>query len=584
MSTTESTGGAEERVENVAERFLSELRAGRSPDREAVLRENPSIEGALRRRLGVIEALHGAGGEMKTTYQADLTNRLPRPGPRQLGEYEILDEIGRGGMGVVFRARQPRLDRIVAVKTIQSLDRGGRERFLREARLGASLSHPGIVQVHEIGEDGDTLFIVQEFVEGSSLADHIRALGALPEPLALELVRQAAVALQYAHEQGIVHRDVKPANLLVDARGRVKVVDLGLARRDAEGDPTLTRSGAVLGSVAYMSPEQFEDPRQADFHSDIYSLGATLYHALTGRLPFEGKSALSIAGLHATCDRPDPRSVVPAVTPRAAALARKMMAIRPSDRFDSWAEAIRAIEGEIRVRPPMSRSRRRTAAIACLALLLAGAAALWTIRRPAPPSDPAPTDPPSAPRAVRLVFEFEDAADLADWEAAPDVEAFLPDVSVHDGALWIDDKDSVKECLVRLRQDLRVTRVRIVAACTSWREMCPHINVYLNTRWSRHWVGNWGVACIFRDPGRALSVDREPWPENDAPPPCRLDVVYDQTITLDAQGRLVWTIDGANELERTLPSIAGRSGSVLIGTYGGDVRIERVEIEGEQSP
>lgn len=203
-------------------------------------------------------------------------------------ELEVLEIIGQGGMGVVFKARQPRLDRCVALKILTphlASQPGFAERFTREARALARLNHPNIVAVYDFGESGGFFYLLMEFVDGVNLRQAIRA-GVRPEQ-ALALVPRLCEALQFAHDKGVLHRDIKPENILLDTLGAVKLVDFGIAK--FAGDPKaaagLTRSGSVLGTAAYMAPEQIEKPETVDHRADIYSLGVVFYEMLTGELP-----------------------------------------------------------------------------------------------------------------------------------------------------------------------------------------------------------------------------------------------------------------------------------------------------------
>jgi hypothetical protein len=209
-----------------------------------------------------------------------------RPGST-FGRYEILDVIGRGGMGVVYRARQPGLDREVALKVLSprlAADREFVDRFEREAKALARLSHPSIVSVHDCGVEGGTPYLSMELVDGESLRE-ILAEGRLPPARALRIVPQLCDALEYAHSQGVVHRDIKPENILIDRRGRVKIADFGLAMILGAGSPRLTQTHAVMGTPHYMAPEQVENPKAVDHRADIYSMGVVLYEMLTGELP-----------------------------------------------------------------------------------------------------------------------------------------------------------------------------------------------------------------------------------------------------------------------------------------------------------
>jgi two-component system LytT family response regulator len=212
-----------------------------------------------------------------------------------VGHYEIVSHLGEGGMGQVWLARDTRLDRMVALKTLppelrSSADR--QRRFLQEARIASALSHPNVCYLHEIGESGGVAWIAMEYVEGESLAERIKR-GPVPVDEIISISCQVAEALEAAHARGIVHRDIKPSNIIVGPRGHVKVLDFGLAKMSAdESDETqlLTRVGSLLGTVQYMSPEQALG-RGVDARSDIFSLGALMYEMATGRLPFAGGSS-----------------------------------------------------------------------------------------------------------------------------------------------------------------------------------------------------------------------------------------------------------------------------------------------------
>ena len=204
-------------------------------------------------------------------------------------QLEILELIGSGGMGVVYRARQPRLDRFVALKVLpQALaaDAAFAERFNREARTLARLSHPNIVAVHDFGQSGGFCYLLMEFVDGVNLRQAMEA-GRFTPQQAFQLVPKICDALQYAHDEGILHRDIKPSNLLLDTRGRIKIADFGIAKLlgDRRQDITLTASGAAVGTPQYMAPEQLEHPQDVDQRADIYSLGVVFYEMLTGELP-----------------------------------------------------------------------------------------------------------------------------------------------------------------------------------------------------------------------------------------------------------------------------------------------------------
>jgi serine/threonine protein kinase len=211
----------------------------------------------------------------------DLVPRFP--------ELAIESLIGRGGMGAVYRARHKGLDRLIALKILPSeaaRDPAFAERFAREARALARLSHPGIVSVFDSGERGGLYFFAMEFVDGTTLRHIIQARSTTPRQ-ALAIVTQVCDALQYAHEEGVVHRDIKPENILIDKRGRAKIADFGLSKLvcGEKGELTLTRSGQTMGTPHYMAPEQWEKPHEVDHRADIFSLGVVFYELLTGELP-----------------------------------------------------------------------------------------------------------------------------------------------------------------------------------------------------------------------------------------------------------------------------------------------------------
>ena len=262
------------------------------------------------------------------------------------GRYELEDLLGVGGMSSVYRARDRVLERTVALKILHeqfSHDPAYVERFRREARAIAKLSHPNIVTVIDRGEFEGRQFIVFEYVAGETLKQLVTREAPLPPDRALALVHQVARGLAFAHEHGIVHRDVKPHNVLLDEDGAAKVTDFGIARSLGAPDAGLTQTGTVLGTGAYISPEQAAG-RPADERSDQYSLGALLYELLTGRIPYEGESIVAVATRHVRDPVPNVREVRPEISPRVDALIRRAMAKRPEDRFPSTDAMIGAIE------------------------------------------------------------------------------------------------------------------------------------------------------------------------------------------------------------------------------------------------
>jgi hypothetical protein len=250
-------------------------------------------------------------------------------------------------MGVVYKARDTALDRWVAVKTLlPSLagDPEARERFLREARAAAALSHPNLTQIHAIGEDAGVPYFAMEYIEGQTLAQKLAREGKLGPVEAIRLVRQVALGLQEAHRFQLVHRDIKPANLILSPDGTLKVTDFGLAKRaQGPGSLHLTTTGQTLGSPLYMSPEQGRG-LEADHRSDIYSLGATFFHLLTGRPPFQAASPMDVVMKHIQEPAPSPRSFAPEVSYPLAGLVQRMLRKRPDDRFPSYPALLEELE------------------------------------------------------------------------------------------------------------------------------------------------------------------------------------------------------------------------------------------------
>jgi serine/threonine-protein kinase len=255
----------------------------------------------------------------------------------RLGHFLIEERIGRGGMGAVFRAVDTRLDRIVALKVlspVHSRDPGSVQRFQNEARAAAHLDHENIARVHFIGEDQGVHFIAFEFVRGTNVRDLIIQKGVLSPQDAVNYTLQIAQALRHAQAAGVVHRDIKPSNIIVTPSGRAKLVDLGLARQERSSQShELTTAGTTLGTFDYIAPEQARDPRHVDTRADIYALGCSLYHMLTGEPPFPQGGMIQKVVDHHRDAPPDPALRNPRVSPQLSRVIRKMMASNPDDRF-----------------------------------------------------------------------------------------------------------------------------------------------------------------------------------------------------------------------------------------------------------
>jgi serine/threonine-protein kinase len=262
--------------------------------------------------------------------------------------YEVEELVGTGGMSSVFRAHDRLLDRKVALKVLHQQyteDAEYVERFRREARAVAALSHPNIVTVIDRGEHGDRQFIVFEYVDGENLKALIERRGPAPVATALELAMQVARGLSFAHQQGLVHRDVKPQNVLLNGDGQAKVTDFGIAR-SLDVQHGMTQTGTVLGTSDYIAPEQAQGQR-VDEHTDVYSLGVVLYEMLTTEVPFPGENFVAVAMRHINEEPPSIRDKRLDVSPRLEAAVQRAMAKRPEDRFHTMADFCGELEANL---------------------------------------------------------------------------------------------------------------------------------------------------------------------------------------------------------------------------------------------
>jgi formylglycine-generating enzyme required for sulfatase activity/serine/threonine protein kinase len=355
-----------------------------APAAAAELPRTPLVEGLIRRicRLGppgapeAGELTHGGGPQ--TTPPPVEDESFSWLGPAQapeelgwLGPYRILEKLGAGGMGIVFRAEDPALQRAVALKTMKpslAANESARIRFRREAQAAAAIQHDHIVTIHYVGEDRSVPFLAMQLLQGEPLEERLRREGALPPAEVLRIGREVAEGLAAAHEQELIHRDVKPANIWLEKeRGRVKILDFGLVFSSSAED-RLTDPGGIAGTPQYMSPEQASG-KTVDARSDLFSLGCVLYRLATGTLPFQGPDAPAV--LRAiTMDQPKaPRKLNPALPLGLSVLIMKLLAKRPDDRLESARAVVQAIEAIERPRAPVPRRRKATP------YLLAGVAA-----------------------------------------------------------------------------------------------------------------------------------------------------------------------------------------------------------------
>jgi serine/threonine-protein kinase len=292
--------------------------------------------------------------------------------PSVLGErYEIGGVLGRGGMAEVHRGRDLRLGREVAVKVLRqdlARDPSSQVRFRREAQAAASLNHPAIVAVYDTGEDrtatGATPYIVMEYVEGETLRDVLRREGRLSPERAMSLTADICAALDFSHRNGIVHRDVKPGNVMITPQGTVKVMDFGIARAVSDSAATMTSTAAVIGTAQYLSPEQARG-EGVDARSDVYSAGCLLYELVTGTPPFTGDSPVAVAYQHVREDPRTPSSINPEISPELDAILLKAMSKNPANRYqsaaDMRADLLRAVAGQrVEATPVMSDVEKTT--------------------------------------------------------------------------------------------------------------------------------------------------------------------------------------------------------------------------------
>lgn len=313
---------------------------------ESELPEQPSAE---RERIELLaEAL--VRDYRLTEFQVEIL-REERDDPLRIGSYHLLEIIGRGGMGVVYKAKPAGEHHLVAVKLLPdelTANDTAIRRFRREVQLASKLKHPNIVEAIDQGDDQGRQFFVMEFVDGFNLAALLERKPTLPILTAFDYVLDAAKGLAFAHEQGVIHRDIKPANLLVHREGVVKILDMGLARPFSPNTPVddsstvteLTQKGAVMGTADYMAPEQAMNSKNADARSDIYSLGCTLFYAFTGRTMFPGETMMEKIIAHRETPAPKLSSVREDVPQAVEQIYDKMIAKDPAKRYANAVELI----------------------------------------------------------------------------------------------------------------------------------------------------------------------------------------------------------------------------------------------------
>src|SRR6184192_3459072 len=335
-----------------------------------------------------------SAGEDRASASQDKTTVRAAELLGELGDYELLEEIGRGGQGVVFRARQKSLNRIVALKVIglgQWASKAHLKRFRREAEAAASLEHPGIVPIHEVSERDGSCYFSMKFIEGGQLDEIVRR-EPMPIRQAAELIAKVARTVHYAHEHGILHRDIKPGNILLDRKGEPHLTDFGLARL-LETESTVTRTLEVLGTPSYMAPEQaVGNKARVTSATDVYGLGAVLYQLLTGQPPFAGGTTYETIKLLLDTEPRQPRLLNPKIDRDLSTICLKCLEKDPKRRYSSALALAEDLEHWLRHEPIRAHRtgiftrgrkwvRRKPAVVAVITLSLALAAAIiWLFR------------------------------------------------------------------------------------------------------------------------------------------------------------------------------------------------------------
>src|SRR5688572_18949597 len=386
--------------------LFHEVLAQSPATRDDYLRDACGDDDDLRRQ---IESLLAATEHTRTAGGAPPNDRREPLAPGQkLARYEIISQLGAGGMGEVYRARDSQLQRDIALKVLPPSDLDdqiARARLVREARAAAALNHPNICTVHEVGEETGQAYIAMELVEGRTLSAMVAA-GAMPAEQVVRLGAQLADALSHAHDRGVVHRDLKCNNIIVTPDGRAKVLDFGLAKRSTSADlavtymqVSLTQSGVAAGTLPYMAPEQLRG-EPATPASDIWALGVVLYEMLAGERPFFGQTPFEVsAGILNASPPPLPATI----SPRLAAIVHRCLAKDPDDRFPSATAVRQALESSATMAPAIQAppvtprpgrkaalvrqlfSLRRAAVVSAIVVLAAGGVAEWRVWQTAGP-------------------------------------------------------------------------------------------------------------------------------------------------------------------------------------------------------
>jgi serine/threonine-protein kinase len=311
------------------------------------LKEKAALEkyvASLTMKLGEDAETVVLPGTGRPSAEGGTRSAEPKVGEIFAGRYQIQSVLGRGGMGIVYRALDRDLDDLVAIKTLRSdavsADPTLLDRFKQEIKLARRITHPNILRTHDLGEAGGLRYLSMEYVKGITLKHLVESDTILPMPVALRIAKQMCAGLAAAHEAGVIHRDIKPQNILIEPSGGLKIMDFGIARLTE--DRGMTATGTVIGTPDYMSPEQARG-LPLDFRSDIYSTGVVLYELFTGTLPFEGDSPLAVVLKHVQEKPPSPQARNPRIDPKVAAIILRCMQKDPAERYTSVNELYEAL-------------------------------------------------------------------------------------------------------------------------------------------------------------------------------------------------------------------------------------------------